>query len=232
MTLEEAFSGPGLLFQLPFLLIIIALGSGRFDRARVITAIAGLIGLASAVLMRGEVVLAVWWGLIMVASLMLIAKRLLERATVRFTEEEEVMRRGLLSDLPRSRARHLLDQGFWLSGREGDTLTRQGEPVSHLYYISAGEARVISNGKAVGMCREGDLIGEVTLMSGDNASATVMLAGPARFWCSPANVLRPYVQTHDDVRRALEQGFSKALRAKLKASNDRIAERGEVATAS
>lgn len=87
----------------------------------------------------------------------------------------------------------------------------------------------MSHGKRVGVCRAGDLIGEVTVLSGEQASATVILDGPARFWCAPAEALRPYLKAHDDVRHALEQGFSASLRAKLRASNERIAEAGGVA---
>ena len=139
------------------------------------------------------------------------------------------MLRGVFSSLPRSRARHLLDQGFWLSGKEGDVLTREEETVTHLYFLAAGEARVMSHGRQVGTCRAGDLIGEVTVLSGDRASATVILNGPARFWCAPATALNPYIQAHDDVRRALEQGFASSLKNKLRQSNERIAEAGGVA---
>jgi len=158
-----------------------------------------------------------------------IGRRAADDAKVRFSEEEEGMLRGVLSALPRARARHFLDQGFWLSGSDGDVLTREDEAITHLYYLAAGEARVVSHGHQVGTCRAGDLIGEITLMSGDTASATVVLAGPARFWCAPANVLRPYMQTHEEVRRALEQGFAKSLKDKLRKSNERIAESGGVA---
>jgi CRP-like cAMP-binding protein len=135
---------------------------------------------------------------------------------------------GIFAGLSRSRVRHLLDQGFWLTGREGDILTREDQPVSHLYYLASGEARVISHGHHVGTCHAGDMIGEGILVSGAQASATVVLAGPARFWCAPANVLRPYIQTHDDVRRAIEHSVASSLRAKLRQSNERIAEAGGV----
>ena len=223
------FTPAGLVAQLAFLLIVLALMAGRFDRARVLGAVAGLVGGLNAWLNIGDPVSAFWWGLIFVASVLLIVKRLTERGTVRFTPDEEKMRASLLAELPRSRARHLLDQGFWLTGRDGDVLTEEGQPVSHLYYLAQGEAVVESHGRAVGHCRAGDLIGEVTILSGDQASATVTLASPARFWCAPASVLRPYVQTHDDVRRALEQSFTKSMRAKLRASNERMAEPGNVA---
>ena len=223
------FTTAGLLAQLPFLLMVLALMAGRFDRARLLAALAGLVGALNAWINLADGVTAFWWGLVFVASILLLAKRVAERGTVRFTPDEDKMRTALFSALARSRARHLLDQGFWLTAREGDVLTQEGEPVSHLYYLAEGEAVVSSHGRPVGRCRAGDLIGEVTVLSGDQASATVTVASPARFWCAPASVLRPYVDMHDDVRRALEQGFTKSMRAKLRASNERVSETNSAA---
>jgi CRP-like cAMP-binding protein len=166
----------------------------------------------------------VWWALLLAACLAMLAKRLWENRSVRFSAEEQAMLDRLFTELPRSRARHLIDQGLWLSGKAGDVLTREGEPVDHLYYLAEGEARVISMGSQVGLCRPGDLIGELTVLSGETASATVILNTPARFWCAPADDLRPYVEAHDDIRRAIEHGFATVLKAKLRASNRTIAE--------
>ena len=218
-----------LIGQLPFLLLVIAIFQRSLDRMRSMVAIAAVIGLTHALTMSGAMLLAFWWGVLLFGSLALLAKRLLENAKVRFTPEEEEMLKGPLASLPRSGARHFLDQGFWLSGREGDTLTREEEAVTHLYYLASGEARVISHGRQVGACRAGDLIGELSVLTGDRASATVVLAGPARFWCAPANVLKPYIEAHDGVRRALEEGFTRSIKSKLRHSNELIAEAGGVA---
>ena len=226
--LGSAFTPAGLVYQLTFALLVAAILATRVDRLRVLVAVAALIGFAHALAFSGDVVAAVWWAILLGAALLVLGRRAAENAKVRFTDEEEEMLRGVFSALPRSRARHLLDQGFWLSGKEGDVLTREEEAVTHLYYLAAGEARVMSHGRRVGACRTGDLIGEVTVLSGDQASATVILTGPARFWCAPASALKPYIQAHDDVRRALEQGFTLSLKNKLRQSNERIAEAGGV----
>ena len=226
--LGSAFTPAGLVYQLTFALLVAAILATRVDRLRVLVAVAALIGFAHALAFSGDVVGAVWWAILLGAALLVLGRRAAENAKVRFTDEEEEMLRGVFSALPRSRARHLLDQGFWLSGKEGDVLTREEEAVTHLYYLAAGEARVMSHGRRVGACRTGDLIGEVTVLSGDQASATVILNGPARFWCAPASALKPYIQAHDDVRRALEQGFTLSLKNKLRQSNERIAEAGGV----
>jgi CRP-like cAMP-binding protein len=227
-SFAEAFTVSVIAEQAAFLLLVLGVLSTRFSRARALIASGAFIGLCQA-LWSGAPLPAFWWGLLLVASLGVIARRLFEEKRTRFSEEEEKMLGGVLSPLPRSAARHLLDQGFWLSGREGDVLTREEEPVSHLFYLASGEARVLSEGRQVGVCRAGDLVGEVTVLSGEEASATVVLSSPARFWCAPATVLRPYLEAHADVRHALEQGFTASLRAKFRASNRRIAEAGGVA---
>jgi hypothetical protein len=216
--------------QLPFPLIILALFRRQLQQIRAMVCVAALIGLLHALAYSHDGVMTFWWGVLLASCLLLLARRVYESNRIPFTVDEEAMLTGLLSGLSRPRARHLLDQGFWLSGREGDVLTREEEAVSHLFYLASGEAKVMSRGRHVGICRTGDVIGEVTVLTGDQASATVVLTGPARFWCAPATVLRPYLSAHDDVRRALEQGFTTSLRSKLRASNDRIVEAGGLPT--
>lgn len=221
---------PGALLGLiPFLLLATALFGARLHRLRILAAAAAAIGLVHAFYSSKNPVMAAGWGMLLAAALLLLARRFHAGSKVRFTADEESMLGGLLAGLDRGRARHLLDQGFWLNGREGDALTREEEAVSHLFYLASGEARVMSRNRQVGLCRAGDLVGEVTVRSGERASATVILNGPARFWCAPANVLRPYLEANHDVRHVLEQGFATALRSKLRASNQRIAETGTVA---
>lgn len=215
----------GLVAALPFLLLIVAMYQTRVNRMRGVVAIAALTGLASSLLVAKSPLLASWWGLLLFATSLLLARRLMRDRTVRFTSEEEPIVAHLLAGLAPTRARHFLDQGFWLSGHAGDVLAREEEPVGHLFYLASGEARVTSHGHQVGTCRAGDLIGEITVLSGERASATVTLTGPARFWCAPANVLRPYLDAHEAVRHALEHGFAASLEGKLRASNETIVQK-------
>jgi hypothetical protein len=212
-----------LILELGYVLLIAAVLMPKPHQMRSLVAAAAVAGIGHAFWVRDRVSL-VWSILLLAACLALLGRRLWENRSVRFSAEEQAMLDRLFTELPRSRARHLIDQGLWLSGKAGDVLTREGETVDHLYYLAEGEARVISMGSQVGLCRPGDLIGELTVLSGETASATVILNTPARFWCAPADDLRPYVETHDDVRRAIEHGFATVLKAKLRASNRIIIE--------
>ena len=215
----------GLVLQLGFALLIAAVLAPRLHHVRLLVGAAALAWLGRA-LWTGDLVTAAWAGALAGLCLILIGRRLWEDGNARFNPDELAMVRALFDELPTSSARHLIDQGVWLTGKEGDVLTREGEPVDHLYYLAEGEARVLSLGSQVGLCRPGDLIGEFTVLSGETASATVILNSAARFWCAPAEDLRPYVEAHEDIRRAIEHGFATVLKAKLRASNRTIAEAG------
>ena len=218
-----------IVLQLSYLALVVAVLAPRMGPLRLLVALSALLGLLRALFWTGDVVTAFWMALLLGACLFLVGRTLYERRKVSFTAEETRMIDSLVAGLSQNRARHLIDQGIWLTGKSGDVLTREGEPVGHLYFLAEGEARVMSMERQVGTCRAGDLIGELTVLSGETASATVILNGPARFWCAPAENLKPYVEAHDDIRRAIEHSFATALKAKLRASNRAIAEAGGVA---
>ena len=213
----------GLLLHLGFLLLAGAVLVKRPVAARSLVGAAALAWLIRAALL-GDAATAIWSGLVAGLALILVGRRLWRDRAVRFTPDEQHMMDSLFDGLPRSRARHLVDQGVWISGKACDTLTREGEPVDHLYYLAEGEARVLCRGVEVGLCKAGDLIGELTVLSGETATATVILTRASRFWCAPAEDLRPYVEAHEDIRRAIEHGFATVLKAKLRASNRTIAD--------
>lgn len=147
---------------------------------------------------------------------------------VRFNAEEEEMASGVLARMSRRQARQLLDQGIWIGGRSGEVLTREGEPVSHLFYLAQGSARVVSGGRQVATCRAEHFIGEITVLSDQPASATVTLDGPARFWCVAADALRRFIAANPELRGPIEDSFSGNLREKLVLANRELAAAGGV----
>ena len=218
-----------LLLHLGFAMLAAAVLIARPVALRVLAALAAAAWMIRALNGTPDTAVAVWSGLILFVCLYLLGHNLLRSRNIRFSAEEKALLDGLVAGLSKSRARHLMDQGVWLSGKAGDVLTREGEPVEQLYYLAQGEARVMNGDRQVGRCGPGDLIGELSVLSGEKASATVILAGPARFWCATAADLRPYVQANEDISRAIEHGFATALQAKLRASNRALAEAGGVA---
>jgi CRP-like cAMP-binding protein len=164
--------------------------------------------LARALMTDRDQTVIIWMSVLLGIALLLLIVDIFWGSRARLSREEQAMASTLLHRVNRGRARHFIDQGFWLNGRAGDVLIKEGEPVRHLYFLSDGEARVSMAGKQVGFCRSGQLVGEFTLFTHETASATVILAGPARFWCAPVERLEPYLRVHESLRRAIQNNVA------------------------
>lgn len=157
----------------------------------------------------------IWMSILLGLALLISVSSLFGRRRTRLSAEEQAMTTHLLKGVGRSRARHFIDQGYWLNGRPGEVLLREGEPVTQFCYLSEGEARVQMGGRAIGFCRGGDLVGGLGFFSGETSAATVVLATPARFWCAPADRLNAYFGAHGDLKRKIRRSMGDALPADL-----------------
>ncbi|GAA0337980.1 hypothetical protein GCM10009087_55570 [Sphingomonas oligophenolica] len=217
------FTTGNLVLQLGYALLVAALLARTQRRMRLLVALSAAVMLARAVLLVPDIATIAWMVVLLGAWLVLLWSDRVSELRGRFTAEEEAMRSTFLGALPRSAARQFIDQGLWLRGDAGEVLTREGAPVPNLYYLASGEARVTSQGRPVGVCRAGDLIGEATILSGEPATATVTLNAAASFWCAPTTTLRRFLDDHDGLRAAVERSFAAAVKDKLRAANRTIA---------
>lgn len=216
----------------------------------VLIAGSGLLALASlpqgARLLRGALLLIAasasawaiehrhWWVAGSAAALALI--NLLQIAltvpAVRRTpmsDEEQIFADASFASLPRGAVRQLFDQGLWISGKAGEMLIREGEPASHLFYLSRGEASVLSDGHELATSGPGHFFGEITVLNREPASASVTLRTDARFWCIAADTLKSFIAANPEYKHVLEAAFAGDLRDKLRLTNRRLVAMGEVA---
>lgn len=219
---------PALLGYGALLVLLVASLVARIDHVR--------LGLAVAALLALPVAIFGWQGLgytllilaILIVNLALIARLWLRNAQVKFTPEEEELRRAHFDGLPLATARALIDQGHWITARRGEVLIRENQAAPSLFYLSDGTAAVQRDGNDVGAVADGALVGEATVIDGSNATGTVVLTSNARLWFVPAAALRAYLAANPDVAAALHEGFARALRGKLASANTRIAERASL----
>lgn len=186
-------------------------------------ALAGLLGLYSAIETHRPI--ATWIAaLLVVVNVVQLALIFAQRRKVSLSEEESRMAERVLARMNRTAQRQLLDQGVWIEGRPGETLIRQGEPTPHLFYLSEGDARVSRHGHEIATCGPGHFLGEITVLSGLPATATVTLATRARFWCVTAEALTLFLEANPDLRPRLESAFVGDVAEKLRLANERLAE--------
>lgn len=218
---------------------------GNFDMAWVCYAALFLLLIASLssrpMVLRGGICLIVFVGMlasihgikhlalpaillvILMVNLFQIFRVLIQNAKVRFSAEDQVLRETHFSTLSPSDARRLIDQGYWISARRGETLIRENNAAPSLFYLASGTAIIRRNTSDVGQVNGGELIGEATVLDGSDATGTVLLSTDARLWFVPAQALRNYLAANPGIAVALHEGFARALRGKLASANTRIA---------
>lgn len=143
-------------------------------------------------------------------------------AKVRLSAEEVAMVEHCFDSLPRSTARQLLDQGLWVSGKAGEFLLHEGAPATHLFYLSEGEVSVSSGGRELATSGPGHFFGEITVLAGGPATASVVLKTHARFWCATADSLHSFLSLYPEHKSTLEAAFAGDLRDKLRLANKRM----------
>lgn len=154
-------------------------------------------------------------------SLMGIARLAWMNNRVRFSNEEQAMLHQVFPDMPPSIARRFLNRGTWIEAGEGTILTEEGKPVSNLYFLADGFARVVSGGAVIGHIDSG-LVGEMNVLSGGDASATVIVDASSRLFMISGISLRRLISRDPDFRILLENGMSRDTGRKLVRANARL----------
>ena len=197
----------------------------RIEYARIGLAAAALVALPLT-LFRGP---DVGYGLLVLAILAInigiLARLWFGGTKIRFTAEEEELRRQHFPGLGAVIARDLIDQGNWISAKRGEVLIRENQAAPSLFYLAEGKATILRDGVEIGKLSDGALIGEATVLDGTHATGTVLLGSNARLWFVPAAALRAYLAANPGIAGALHEGFARALRGKLASANTRIADR-------
>ena len=123
--------------------------------------------------------------------------------------------------MPPPIARRFLDRGNWIDAEAGAVLLEEGEPVLNLYYLADGHAQIGSGGQVIGLAESG-LLGEMNVLSGGPASATVQVVSAARLFVISGPALQRLAARDSDFRILLESGMSRDTGRKLMRANQRL----------
>jgi hypothetical protein len=142
----------------------------------------------------------------------------------RFTEDQ----RHFVDSMPLSVERRVLKRLLsFATVREipaDVVLVREGEVVKDLLYVATGVARIESAGRIIAVCGPGDYLGEMSFLSGEAATATVVASKPMRVLAFDQQRLRVSVNSDAAIHRAMEAGLNRNLVGKLvRANTARIA---------
>ena len=121
----------------------------------------------------------------------------------------------------------LRDLLTWEDVPEGAVLMREGEKAPPLIYIAHGSARIEHGGEAVGACDAGDFLGEMSVVSGEHASATVTVGEPMRIARFDRDALADLVRNLPELGKALDAALNRSLAAKVLRMNKTVTGQGE-----
>jgi hypothetical protein len=141
---------------------------------------------------------------------------------LRLTGEEAEVARRLVPGLKKDRARQVLRLGRFLDAGAGHVLAVEGTPVPDLALLLSGHAGIARGRVEVAQIGAGALVGELTLVSGGPATATVQLSSPARLFLIERGALLAFLARNPDVASEMEQSIAGDLRTKLVQTTDRL----------
>lgn len=146
---------------------------------------------------------------------------------IRFSDQEKDFLESKLPMLSKISGRRFLNLGHWLDAAAGATLIREGETHGALVYLATGSARVYAGGQLVGSIDGGNFVGEMTVLHGTPATATVVLAEDARYFRIKADKLRRLGGRDVEFQIQLENALNRDTSTKLVAANKRMSATAE-----
>jgi len=111
--------------------------------------------------------------------------------------------------------RRLRDVLQWQDISSGEVLMQQGDRVPPLIYIAHGTARITHDDAVVGNCGPGDFLGEMSIVSGEQASATVIAGEPMRIANFDREALAEMVRHVPELGKAIDGALNRSLAAKV-----------------
>jgi CRP-like cAMP-binding protein len=201
--------------NLEYVLLITSMLMTRMLLLRVFAISSGFVGAGYSFFWLRDPVGTLWemaFTLVNVGQIALITYR---NRLSRFNDEERTFYTHVVPTLAPFQARRLLQAGVWRDGRPGTELTRQGEPVSHLIFLMLGEATVFVDGRCIGNCNEGDLIGDISIRTGKPATATVIARAPIRYLALERQALRRVMKADPEIALAVDVSNRLDLESKL-----------------
>lgn len=138
---------------------------------------------------------------------------------IKFTEEEQEFLDVVAPTLPRYKSRQLLDLGVWIDAMPGTVLAEEGKTVSQLSFKLSGNADVTVSDRTVASIDARSLIGEMSFLTGNPASASVHVTEPSRLFAIDIEKLNGFLRKNDDVRQELAGRCAAQVSNKLTRAN-------------
>jgi CRP-like cAMP-binding protein len=211
----DAFVDPtNMAGHISYVLLIISMMMRTMHWLRVFAISAGLFSAAYYVSV-GDPISFFWESIFTLVNAVQLLILFIENRRGKFSAEEQMFIDKVLKGVERVHVRRLMKLGAWTQVGEGFLMIREETEPSHLIFVVKGTAIVERRGKRVGIAGAGDFLGEMSYLSGKNATATVISETPMRYLAFDRVALRRHLARNIEIRHAIEAGFNRNLVEKL-----------------
>jgi hypothetical protein len=156
-----------------------------------------------------------WDVVFILINLWQIYRLVAQRRSLASLAEVNLLRQGAFSGLDSSRLAQLLKVGTWQDFAPGLRLTAEGQPVDRLILICRGRAGVEAGGERIATLHAGAFVGEMAFLSGNPASATVVVEDPVHAFVFDLGKLANLAETSEAVAGDLHRAIGRDLARKL-----------------
>lgn len=207
---------PGNVFaHLSYVLLISSMLMTSLPRLRILALGSGVAAMLHFTLRTKDNASLMWEALFVLANAVQIAMLLYRSRQHDLRPEERALFDQVLRIHEPLSQRRLLELFEWRDAAVGEVLITQGQHLPPLIYMASGAAAIQIDGQQVGVCGEGDFVGEMSLVSGDKATATVVVANAMRIAVIDHDALSLLARQSPAIGNAFDSALSRGLAAKV-----------------
>jgi len=207
-----------LLANLTALLLVLSALAGGGRLLHALGMAAGLLGAIFFIVSETQTA-AIWAVVFTLVNVARLARIVHQTRRNFMTAEQRALIEDVLLVMATPQQRKLMKIISWRDAKPGEVLMWQGQQSPPLVYIASGLAAIEHDGTRLGECRAGEFLGEMSLISGERATATVTVSDAARIAMFDRKELLQLSSEMPELSLSLDHAFNRGLTEKLHRMN-------------
>jgi CRP-like cAMP-binding protein len=215
MKIDASFVSQFIVGNLTYVLLIVSMLMTRMFWLRIFAIGAGAVGAIYTWFWLGDPISTTWELIFVAVNVVQIMLASYRNAVMTFNPDERVFYNLVVPSLEPHQVRNLLRIGEWRRAETGTRLLEQGAVASHLIFIRSGLVQIQHEGRMVGTCGSGSLVGEISVANDEPATATAVVSTDVQYFAIEKIALRRLKKSDPAIAQAIESCSRQNLRNKL-----------------
>ena len=197
--------------HLGYIFIIASMMMTSLRWLRILALISGFAAMVHFMFITSDTVSFAWEVIFTLTNGVQLALLVYHSRKLNLTDHERLLVTETLGMANTSDQRSLLAQITWQDVQPGDILLRQGQTDAPLLFIASGAAGVEHDDALIAVTGGGDFLGEMSMITGNVASATVRASNAMRVARFDRAGLDQIFESSPSIRSAVSDAFNRGL---------------------